>query len=242
MTGPGDLSVLLQNTQVMQSKNLWWVGFYAVAMAYLESAVVVYLRRIYGISDLILHVPPFDPQIAAIELGRELATLIMLLAVGWAAGKRFQPRLGFAVFAFGVWDIFYYIWLRIFIGWPQSLLDPDLLFLLPLPWWGPVLAPVLIAALMAAGGALAIIGDDRGQTVRLLPAEWAALIVGNLAMLYAFMEDTLAMLPADSQALSQLRPTSFNWPVYLIGFSLATIFVWRATWPGLKNTNFRSGG
>lgn len=66
----------------MQAKNLWWVGLFAVAMAYLESAVVVYLRRIYGISDLILSVPSFDPQIGAVELGRELATLIMLLAVG----------------------------------------------------------------------------------------------------------------------------------------------------------------
>lgn len=212
----------------MQSKNLWWVGLFAIAMAYLESAVVVYLRRIYGISDLILHVPPFDPQIGAIELGRELATLIMLLTVGWVAGKKFKSRLGFAVFAFGLWDIFYYIWLRVFIGWPRTLLDPDLLFLIPLPWWGPVLAPVLIAALMIAGGVLAVINDDRRQTtVRLQPAEWAVFIAGNLAMLYAFMSDALAALPADTQTLSQLRPSEFNWPVYLVGFAVLALFVWR---------------
>ncbi|GJQ36622.1 MAG: hypothetical protein JETCAE01_26320 [Anaerolineaceae bacterium] len=212
----------------MQSKNLWWVGLFAIAMAYLESAVVVYLRRIYGISDLILHVPPFDPQIGAIELGRELATLIMLLTVGWVAGRKFKSRLGFAVFAFGLWDIFYYIWLRVFIGWPRTLLDPDLLFLIPLPWWGPVLAPVLIAALMIAGGVLAVINDDRRQTtVRLQPAEWAVFIAGNLAMLYAFMSDALAALPADTQTLSQLRPSEFNWPVYLVGFAMLALFVWR---------------
>lgn len=91
------------------AKPLLWVGLYAIAMAYLESAVVVYLRRLYGISDLILSVPPFDPQIGAIELGREAATLVMLLAVGWVSGKKFQSRLGFAIFAFGLWDIFYYI-------------------------------------------------------------------------------------------------------------------------------------
>ncbi len=212
----------------MQSKNLWWVGLFAIAMAYLESAVVVYLRRIYGISDLILHVPPFDPQIGAIELGRELATLVMLLTVGWVAGRKFKSRLGFAVFAFGLWDIFYYIWLRVFIGWPRTLLDPDLLFLIPLPWWGPVLAPVLIAALMIVGGVLAVIDDDRGQmTVRLQPAEWAVFIAGNLAMLYAFMSDALAALPADTQTLSQLRPSEFNWPVYLVGFAMLALFVWR---------------
>lgn len=63
-----------------------WIFILSIAMAYLEAAIVVYLRRLFGIGDLILQVPPFDQQIAAIELGRELATLIMLLAIGWIAG------------------------------------------------------------------------------------------------------------------------------------------------------------
>ena len=213
----------------MQSKSLWWVGLFAIAMAYLESAVVVYLRRIYGISDLILSVPQFDPQIGAIELGRELATLVMLLTVGWAAGKRFQSRLGFSVFAFGVWDIFYYIWLRVFIGWPQSLLDPDLLFLLPLPWWGPVLAPVLIAALMVIGGALAVIKDE--HELRLIPSsmDWATLAGGILTVLYTFMADALSVLPTNAQTLGQLRPSEFNWSVYLVGLAMLCLFIWRIT-------------
>ena len=215
----------------MRAKNLWWIGLFAVAMAYLEAAVVVYLRRLYGIKDLILSVPPFDPQIGAIESGRELATLVMLLAVGLAAGKTLQSRLGFAVFAFGLWDIFYYIWLRVFVGWPHSMLDVDLLFLIPLPWWGPVLSPTLIAALMVLGGALAVIGDDRGQTARLEQADWVLLIAGNLLMLSAFMADALAVLPADAQTLSQLRPTDFNWAVYLIGLSLVALSLWRVMSP-----------
>ncbi len=213
----------------MQSKSLWWVGLFAIAMAYLESAVVVYLRRIYGISDLILSVPPFDPQIGAIELGRELATLVMLLTVGWVAGRKFQSRLGLAIFAFGVWDIFYYIWLRVFIGWPQTLLDPDLLFLLPLPWWGPVLSPILIAALMVIGGALAVTKDE--HELRLLPSfmDWATLAGGILVMLYAFMADALAALPTNTQTLGQLRPSEFNWSVYLVGLAMLCLFIWRIT-------------
>jgi hypothetical protein len=78
-------------------------------MAYLVSAVVVYLRRLYGITDLNLQVPPFDAQIAAIEVGRELATLVMLLSIGWIAGKTFQSKVGFTFIAFGLWDIFYYL-------------------------------------------------------------------------------------------------------------------------------------
>lgn len=222
----------------MQTRNLWWVGLFAVAMAYLESAVVVYLRRLYGISDLILSVPPFDPQIGAIELGREAATLVMLLAVGWVAGKKFQSRLGFAVFAFGVWDIFYYIWLRVFIGWPHTLLDPDLLFLIPLPWWGPVLAPALVALLMAVGGAVLILNEEREVAMRLKFADWGALAGGILIMLYAFMADALSALPADAQTLSQLRPSAFNWVVFLIGFGLAVLFVWRIAKPVLRKKQF----
>ncbi|CAG1014128.1 hypothetical protein ANAEL_04899 [Anaerolineales bacterium] len=209
------------------SKSLLWIGLFAVAMAYLESAVVVYLRRLYGIRDLILSVPHFDPQIGAIETGRELATLVMLLAVGWAAGRKFQSRLGFAVFAFGVWDIFYYIWLRVFIGWPQTAFDPDLLFLLPLPWWGPVLAPVLVALLMVMVGAILIRKDAHGLDVRPTFLDWSTLIAGVIIVLYSFMSDALAALPADTQTLSKLRPSEFNWPVYLVGLAMLALFVWR---------------
>jgi hypothetical protein len=89
--------------------KIFWVSVFSIAMAYLESAVVVYLRRVYGITDLNLQVPPFDAQIAAIEVGRELATLVMLLSIGWIAGKTFQSRVGFTFIAFGLWDIFYYL-------------------------------------------------------------------------------------------------------------------------------------
>lgn len=212
----------------MQPRKLPWVGLFAIAMAYLEAAVVVYLRRIYGISDLILNVPPFDPQIAAIELGRELATLIMLLAVGWAVGNTQQARLSFAFYTFGLWDIFYYIWLRVFIQWPKTPLDPDLLFLIPLPWWGPVLSPVLVAMLMVVSGVLVIIQDDNGITVKFRTAQWVALAIGMLLMLYTFMADAIAALPADAQALSQVKPTEFNWPVYLIGLGLVAFAIVRA--------------
>ncbi len=159
----------------MAVRKLWWVGLYALGMAYVEAAVVVYLRRLFGVSDLMAQSAPFNSAISAIEFGRELATLVMLLAVGWAVGNKFQSRAGFAVFAFGVWDIAYYGWLKVLIGWPASLLDFDFLFVIPLPWWGPVIAPLLVALVLAAAGALAVIAADRGQVVRFSPAAWAAL-------------------------------------------------------------------
>ena len=212
----------------MQARKLKWVAVYAVAMAYVEAAAVVYLRRIGGIGDLLRDVAPYDPLIAAIELGREGATLVMILAVGFAAGRSRQARLGFACFAFGAWDIVYYVWLRVMLRWPGSLLAPDILFLIPLPWWGPVLAPVLVALLSILGGAIAVIHDDRGRPMRLAAAGWAALLAGMVAVLYAFMADALRALPAGPETLNRLRPTAFDWPVFLTGYLAMTWAVWRA--------------
>jgi len=210
-------------------KKLWHIGIFAVAMAYLESAVVVYLRRIYNIFDLTTSLSRFDSQIAAIEVGRELMTLIMLLAVGWTVGKNLQSRVGFAIFTFGLWDIFYYIWLRFFIGWPTSFFNPDLLFLIPLPWWGPVISPILIAILMVLGGAKAVLLDEQGTRIHFRAMGWLILTMGVMIILYSFMADSLALLPANLKMLSELKPTTFNWPLYIIGFVLIIFSVYRGT-------------
>jgi hypothetical protein len=204
-----------------------WVSVFSIAMAYLEAAVVVYLRRVYGITNLILQVPPFDKQIAVIEVGRELTTLVMLLCIGWIAGETFRSRVGFTFITFGLWDIFYYIWLRVFIGWPLSIFEPDLLFLIPLPWWGPVLSPVLIALLMVTGGIIAVIKTEKKQALHIDAWFWVCLITGVLILLYTFMADALIALPADASTLSGLKPSQFNWPVYFLGFGLCVIALWR---------------
>ncbi len=209
---------------------------FALAMGYIEAATVVYLRRLYGIADLVRDVVPYDPRLAPIELGRELATLVMLLAAGWAAGRSRQARIGFTLFAFGLWDVLYYGWLRLLIGWPGSLLSWDVLFFIPLPWWGPVIAPMLIALLAAGCGALMVVSGDRDGAMRLRPLEWGALVAGTLVVLYAFMADAFAALPAGADALSRLRPTPFRWAIYLAGLTAMTWSTlgpsWRAAFHG----------
>ena len=202
-----------------------WICVFSIAMAYLEAAIVVYLRRLFGITDLVLQVPPFDQQIAAIELGRELATLIMLMAIGLIAGHNFQSRLSFTLTAFGVWDIFYYLWLKVFIGWPKSFLDPDLLFLFPLPWWGPVCSPVFISILMITGGVAVLWKTEKKVPNHFPLAFWIPLLLGVLLMLYSFMADAIRILPASAATLNSLKPSKFNWPVYLIGLGLAFVAV-----------------
>jgi len=122
---------------------------FAAAMAWVEAACVYYLRV------MVDRVEPYQPDplpirgiLGEVELVREGATLLMLATTGILAGRTWRARLSYAAIAFGSWDILYYVFLRIISGWPASLFDWDILFLLPLPWWGPVLAPVCIASLM----------------------------------------------------------------------------------------------
>jgi len=208
--------------------QLWAVGLFAVAMAYVESAVVVYLRAMYGIEDLLTDMPALPDAYTVIEVGREAATLLMLVAVGWVAGRRWQDRLGYGVFAFGLWDIFYYGWLYLFIGWPASLLEWDVLFLLPLPWWGPVLAPMLIALLLAAVGGLAVIEAARDEPLRVRTSDWWVAGAGALLALYLFMADAVRALPDGVAAVGQVRPTRFNWPLFAIALLAMSLPLVRA--------------
>ena len=199
------------------------VALFAAAFAYAEAAVVVYLRRLVGVVEPWRDASVYDPAIAALEVGREAATLLMLFALGWACGRNAQTRVGCALVAFGLWDIFYYVWLKVLLGWPASILTPDILFLIPLPWWGPVVTPVLVAIVLAAAGAAAIALDDRGVAVRVGALDLLLTVAGVVLVLYAFMADAIAVLPATAEMLSQVRPTGFRWGPYVVGLFLLAV-------------------
>ncbi len=211
-------------------KKLIVVGLFAIAMAYVESAVVVYLRAVFGIENLLQDFPQEPDKYILIEIGREASTLIMLVIMGWIAGQTKQARIGYAVFTFGLWDIFYYVWLNIFIGWPGSLLDWDVLFLIPLTWWGPVLSPILIALLLIAGGVIAVFKTERGEVLRFTLLEWSVAGVSILLMLYVFMFDTLHALAEGIAAISAIRPTSFNWLLFIIALIGLAFSLLSALW------------
>jgi hypothetical protein len=214
------------------SHRLPLVAAYAVAMAYVEAAVVAYLREVYGIEDVLRDLPAAADHITLIEVGRETATLIMLLALGWLAGRCRQDRAGYCAFAFGLWDIAYYAWLELFLGWPRSLLDWDLLFLIPVPWWAPVLAPTLLAATICLCGAAAVLQVDRGTVWRLTAANVSVATAGLALVLYTFTADALWALPQGIDAVARVRPIHFRWPLFLLGFVMILWAGLRVTWPG----------
>ncbi len=142
---------------------------FAVAMAYMEAAVVVYLQRALDITPdqlFPLRGPEMVGDLAAIEVGREFATLVMLAGIGWLTGRSWLERLAWAAVAFGVWDVFYYVWLWIFVGWPHSPGTWDVLFLIPVPWVGPVWAPVVVSAALVGFGLAAARRAERGVALR----------------------------------------------------------------------------
>ena len=213
-------------------RRLPLVAMYAIAMAYVEGAVVTYLREIYGIEDLVRDLPNRSDRLTAIEIGREVMTMVMLLSVGWIAGRKLQDKLGHFIFAFGLWDIAYYGWLSAFNGWPRSPLDWDVLFLIPVPWWGPVLAPALIAGVMCIGGAAAVLGADRGVHWRLSWTNAAVAATGIAVVLYTFTADALGALPDGREAVERVRPSDFEWPLFILGFVVMSWAGLRMTWPG----------
>jgi len=221
------------------------VATFAVAMAWVEAAVV------YDLRVLVDRLEPYQPdplpiagRLGGIELVREVATLVMLVVVGCLAGATIRARLAYAAIAFGIWDVFYYVWLRVMYGWPRSLFDWDVLFLLPLPWWGPVIAPVSIALLMLVWGTLATASSTpppgRGSGVRL----WSAAALGAALALYVFMADALRAAPHGLEAVRAVLPTTFNWPVFLVALALMAApvapLVWNAVLRASPGNDARS--
>jgi hypothetical protein len=213
-----------------------------MAMAWVESAVVFYLR------SMIHRIEPYQPNplpviggFAAVELPREFATLVMLFAVGWLAGRTWRARLGYAAIAFGVWDIFYYVFLKIMCGWPHSLLDWDVLFLLPLPWWGPVLAPVLISLLMISWGTFASQIESSSRATCSNLRVWILNFTGMVLALYVFMADAIAASHRSLNSIRMVLPERFNWPLFGVALVLMSAPVWHISFRLLLPQPAKSG-
>ena len=194
---------------------------FAIAMAWVEAASVYYIRALVDrIEPYQMNPLPMNDPLGNVELVREAATLLMIAALGTLAGRTWQRRVGYAALAFGTWDIFYYVFLRVMSGWPKTLLDWDILFLLPLPWWGPVLAPVSIALLMIVWGTLT---TQSGGEPTGLRWTWALGWIGIALALSVFMIDAWRALPGGREAVLRVLPTTFNWPLFWVAWLLMAL-------------------
>jgi hypothetical protein len=194
---------------------------YAIGMAFLEAACVYYLRTmVQRVEPYQANPLPFAGALGNVEILREISTLVMLAAVGALAGRTWRTRLGYTAIAFGVWDIGYYAFLRIICGWPQSMLDWDVLFLVPVPWWGPVLAPMCIAVLLIAGGTLTCRSPINRPLDRVEIRVWRLMWLGVLLAFYTFMADSLDALWHGIDPKTAPLPVTFNWPIFVVALAL----------------------
>jgi hypothetical protein len=192
------------------------LALFGITFGYVEAAVVVYLRAVLApLREGLLYDLPHDelfpmitlddlraarPEVMRIfwtELAREMATMGMLAAAGLAFARNFRQWLAGFMIAFGVWDIFYYVFLKLLIGWPASLWTWDVLFLVPVPWVGPVISPVLVALAMIAAGVITLWRESQGRPIQALAFcwDWRNAAAGGM-------------------------PNPFNWPLYACGLAV----------------------
>ena len=192
---------------------------FAIAMAYLESAVVVYLRAALGAAPgevFPLDLSSESSPLGLIEIGREAGTLVMIGTVGWIAGRSALERLAWAAVVFGAWDIGYYAWLRVFSGWPPGLDTWDLLFLIPVPWAGPVWSPVVVS-LALVGFGLAMAGRSRRvPPARITALQLGGLVLGGVVVIVSFVTNADVVLRGGT-------PTAFAWPIYAAGMAIGVL-------------------
>ena len=170
--------------------TLAWVAVFSLAFAFVEASVVIYLRALYYPEGFTFPLKVMEAGYLRVEIAREAATMIMLACIGIIAGRKPWERFGYFLVAFGIWDVAFYAWLLVAAGWPASLFDWDILFLIPLPWIGPVVAPLAISLVMVTCGALVVLrsaGDKRFHPGAL---SWALGAAGTACLLYSFMSDT----------------------------------------------------
>lgn len=213
---------------------------FATAMAWLEAATVYYIRTLVDRIEPYQQNPlPFHGGLGQVELVREAATLVMIFTTGVLAGRSWKQRIGFAAVAFGTWDILYYAFLQLISGWPRSLFDWDILFLLPVPWWGPVLAPMSIALLMIAWGTFAVQEPDPLPSATAPRTPLAVGLAGVALALALFTIDAWRALPGGVDAVTRVLPTTFNWPAFCVALALMAIPVahmgWRAIGGGWRD-------
>ena len=214
------------------TKTIIWLTVFSIAMGYLESSVVVYLRKIYYPDGFKFPLIPVTREIATTEFWREAATIIMLIGAGVMSGKNSSQRFVFFLYSFAIWDIFYYVFLKVILDWPQSLFTWDILFLIPVPWVGPIIAPCIVSFTMIILTMLVVYKQEKGIEVIIGFIEWMLFIFGSITAIISFCWDYIIYisqygaekgvwtLSSNKNMFDEVKnyvPLHFNWSLFWTG-------------------------
>ncbi len=188
---------------------------FSVAFAYIESAVVVYLRVIFHPAGFAfplteLATSPLWKQLILTEIGREVATIVLIFTSSWLFGRSRQQRTAYFLTIFAVWDIFYYVWLKVLLDWPVSILDWDILFLIPVTWAGPILAPLLTSLTMLIFAIIILYRCSCARPLRVTLMDWLLFSLAALVVAVSFCMAGLHSTEPDFQS-------HFYWPLFALG-------------------------
>jgi len=218
-----------------RENKFFWLTIFGIAMGFLEAAVVVYLRKLYYPGGFEFPLLWLSADILSIEWLREVSTIVMLIAIAYLAGKNKWERFSYFLFSFAVWDIAYYLGWKAFLDWPSSLLTWDALFLIPIPWAGPVLAPVICSAIMIVMAILIVRLQQKNRKFNIKIKEWLLLLAGSLFILYTFLYDYGKLIIANGflpnffelaadeefkEIVLQYVPAYYNWSLFVVGMLL----------------------
>lgn len=193
------------------------VSLFAIAMGLLEAICVVYLRQILLPPDGSLNNIAFSNFDFTIEVIREITTLVMLLTIAILAAYNWRTRLAMFFLAFGIWDIFYYIGLKLFLDWPATILEWDALFLVPVNWYGPVLAPVLISVYFITVSVIIVLREATGKKLHITKPAILLQLLTFVAWYYSFTKD--------SSLISEFgyESATYSWLLFVLGILFCSL-------------------
>ena len=197
----------------MQTRNrtLLSVTIFAIAMGFLEAIVVVYLRDIYYSGGFKFPLIIIPDSTLRIEILREFCTLVMLLSISFIAGKNKLEIFSYFLFTFALWDISYYIGLKLILNWPASFFTWDILFLIPIPWIGPVLAPLISSFTMILLAMVFFAIQNKNPVFKIRLGDWLLIFLGAVLIFVSFIWDYSRIIIENNllRNILSLRQSSF---------------------------------
>jgi hypothetical protein len=191
MSAPENPAAALSEPLKITLKNFCVAIAFGIAFGYIEAAVVVYLREIFHPDGFtfpmkVFGAGPLAERLVFTEISREAATLVLILTAAWLFGRNRRQQVAYFMTIFAVWDIFYYVWLKVLLGWPASLMDWDILFLIPVTWASPVLYPVLISITLLAFAMVLLFRPLNAGAIKVTWLDWLAFCVSGIIVVTSF--------------------------------------------------------
>jgi hypothetical protein len=213
---------ILKKQKIMKTgaliKKISWLTFFSIAMGFMETVIVVYLRKLYYPYGFQFPLVTMDEAIIKAEVLREAATIIMLLAIGILTGKTRSQKFAIFIYCFAIWDIFYYVFLKVLLDWPDSLFTWDILFLIPVPWVGPVIAPCIVSLTMIALAFGIICLQEKSDAAGIEIKDWLFFTVGSILIILSFVVNAFSYTSLRGSALANMSiPTHYDWTLFIIG-------------------------